>query len=584
MQRLFSVLASALRPPWSTLAFCAGSASLAIILIISNNSPVPELLDNQQKTISELQQNKHEQGIRLADLQKQLAEEEQKLITIEELQQSQISELESQLKHISNKLETETRAKQLAQQSLRELNNARSPKDGPIGQSTLTPGTSLNTSTLPLQQTLEASKAIFSLHWEANSPVLKDLNRPKYEQVLHLWQDLANKLALHPSLSKETAQLQLSIIQAQLARGVLPSSGLDNISWESAGLSARRAEVETRLWFTAATIAKEAQQYNKANDYLLHCIEALKKETPQTKSHNAPHRQPYITAMVELLRAELAEQTNPSKALEHYLIAVKHLKEVTTSQPALVHLRTQLARTYIDSSVASSYRNRLTEKVQLQQKASQEIKELIKQHPDLSLPHKLHAELTLIQAQNQVTIGQQKEALKSLKAIQASLKKAGGDPLIQAGTVGIQAFQLWETGKITGAIKLMDDSIHELKKLLEKDPSNLEIQYRIAISLWERSAMRVDINDGLKDSTEASKILVHLINTGAGKREASVRRTLAILYGDIGQIATESNQKNIAKQYFKQSLKHWQFLHDHWDSGSEYSEGLRWCKHKLRSL
>ncbi len=557
-------------------------ATVGLIICALSFNSLRTASRQQKEQLAALLQIKEDQTIQLEELSEQLSKEQQNLLTTEELQQSQISDYQEQLKTTQEDLRSEKEATKKAQQALSNLRTQQNTPENLSETSTITPDSALNNPTiLPLQQVIETSQAVFSLHWEADSPVWKDLDPPKYEQALTLWQNLATQLALHPSLSQETAQLQLSIAQAQLSQGTVPTATLASIPWEAAGLSSIRPEIETRLWYMASTLAIQQKDYDQAHKYLALCTEALKKEQPDPE---APHRKDYISAMVELLSANLAEQTNPHKALEHYLASIKHLEEITTSQPALVHLRTTLARSYINSSLLSEGSNQIAEMNQLLHQASLELNSLIQQNPKLTLPHKLKAELTLIQAQSQVTLGQKKEVQKSLKTIETALGKAGGDILIDASSAGVRAFQLWETGKITDAVKLMDKAVSTIQELSKEDPKNTEIQYRLAISLWERSAMRVSINDSLKDATKAAKLLVTIINLGAGKREASVRRTLAILYGDIGHIAAESNQDKIAKQYFQQSLKHWQFLHDNWDSGAEYSEGLRWCKQKIRSL
>ena len=538
-----------------------------------------------QEQLLTLEQTSTQQSLEINQLALQLTEAQQAQHQAEKLQQEQQLELTTQLENTLQQLKEAKQKQKLAQQALSQQTKDLSSTQLQNPQQNIQPAGEKTPEQQALQQILDTSQAVFSLHWEAHSTELKDLKKPSeapnYQQTLPLWQELADTLKGIPAFHQESAKLQLSIAQAQLSEGTLPIQALETIPWEAAGLRQLRAEIQIRLYYTAAKLALEKKDHTHAKEYLSLCQAAIEKDAEHS---DIAHQKDYTRAMVELLVAKLAEETQPSKALDHYLSAIKHLKAVTNTQPSLAKLRSTLVRSYIDSSIHSEGRNKLTEKNQLLLDAAKEIQQLIKSHPELELPHKLKAELAIIRAQETIILGETESLSQHIKDFDTALKQIGDDELLTASSSGMRAFQLWERGKITAAVKLMDNSIQQLETLQEKDPANTEIQYRLAIAYWERSAMRVSINDNLKDATKAAKLLVSIIDQGAGKREASVRRTLAILYGDIGHIAAESNQKKIAKQYFQQSLEHWTFLHNNWDSGSEYSEGIRWCKQNIQNL
>ncbi len=566
-------------------------ASLVLCLLsafgyISAQSKKKQQDHAHQQELQALQQTSTQQNLEINQLALQLAETQQAKLQVEELQQQQQHELSTQLENTLQQLKEAQQKQKQAQQALSHLAEAPSPTPQQSAQPTEEKAPEQKTAEQKaLQQILDTSQAVFSLHWDAHLTELKDLEgtiqEPSYQQTLPLWQELADTLRDIPAFHQESAKLQLSIAQAQLTEGILPTQALETIPWEAAGLTKLRAEIQTRLYYTAAKLALEKKDHQHAKEYLTLSQTAIAKAP---EASDIPHQKDYTLAMLALLEAQLAEETQPSQALDHYLTAIEHLKAVTNAQPALVQLRSTLARSYINGSIHSAGRNKLTEKNQLLLAAAKEIQTLTKTHPKLKLPHKLKAELAIIRAQETIVSGEKEALTQHIKDLDTALKQIDDDELLAASSAGVRAFPLWERGKITAAVKLMDSSIQRLETLQKKEPNNTEVQYLLAVAYWERSAMRVSINDNLKDATKASKLLVNIVNQGAGKREASVRRTLALLYGDIGHIAAESDQKKIAKQYFKQSLEHWTYLHNNWDTGSEYSEGIRWCKQNIQKL
>lgn len=96
--------------------------------------------------------------------------------------------------------------------------------------------------------------------------------------------------------------------------------------------------------------------------------------------------------------------------------------------------------------------------------------------------------------------------------------------------------------------------------------------------------MQIAPANSIADGQKAVQYLVKLVQQGAGKREASARRMIAIIYGDIGHQAYSSNQKAVAKQYFEQAKKQWDYLTKNWGQCDEYKEGERWCTWRINSL
>jgi len=246
----------------------------------------------------------------------------------------------------------------------------------------------------------------------------------------------------------------------------------------------------------------------------------------------SPDKATYFSAMMNLLEAEIIASKKPTESLKFYHRAADDLSKIVTSIPSNTKLRTRFI-------------------------------------PKLKKPNLLFAEVKLLEAGEMLRAGEQFKASELLELVRTHIKKGGGSVLLTAEADSSKAFIHWDHGERTKAIEIIDSAIAKVLKFQKTEPKNVEIDFRLASLHWIKSSMQLTPAASIADGQKSAGYLVNLVAKGAGKREASSRRMIAIIYGDIGHQAASSGQKKVAKQYFEQALSQWIYLTKNWGGSDE---------------
>ena len=239
--------------------------------------------------------------------------------------------------------------------------------------------------------------------------------------------------------------------------------------------------------------------------------------------------------MVQLLRARITLISKPHEAFDHYRQAIDSLHEVLNLHPQLNTLRTSLIQAYLNSSLVTSGDYRSTESLKLLTQASEEISQL--EDPQSPLSQLQQAKILLILAQQNTTEGNVelvKKQLNSLKKIQQTTSL----PIdLLAGIKSLQAFLYWDQGYLTKAINTLTSSLESLENHLIDSPKDLELLYRKASILWERSTMQTRFDLSFKDALLASEVIESIFQSPlSGQYKFNLSKSLAILYADLAYL------------------------------------------------
>jgi len=397
-------------------------------------------------------------------------------------------------------------------------------------------------------------------------------------EVAEKWEELITKLSPHEEIAPQVAKLRIRLAQAYSGLGLVEKINLDDIDWKAAGLEEQKLEIEARLWFNLASNYSKSGKLKEAQEYLSKAKEII----PQMET--SPDKATYFSAMMNLLEAEIIASKKPTESLKFYHRAADDLSKIVTSIPSNTKLRTRFIQACLDGALLSEGGSSSGQATALRKRAFTGISALLKENPKLKKPNLLFAEVKLLEAGEMLRAGEQFKASELLELVRTHIKKGGGSVLLTAEADSSKAFIHWDHGERTKAIEIIDSAIAKVLKFQKTEPKNVEIDFRLASLHWIKSSMQLTPAASIADGQKSAGYLVNLVAKGAGKREASSRRMIAIIYGDIGHQAASSGQKKVAKQYFEQALSQWIYLTKNWGGSDEYAEGERWCEWQINEL
>ncbi|MFT5634442.1 MAG: hypothetical protein ACI9SQ_002179 [Rubritalea sp.] len=433
---------------------------------------------------------------------------------------------------------------------------------------------------VPLISSLDIAQDIYAMKWESNSGVLSDMENHSARTLIvcRKWEELCDKLSPFPELAPQVAKLRIRLAQAYSGLGLVSKIDLAKINWKAAQMEVQRPEIEARIWFSVASQFVRMDRLAEAQEYL------DKAKTTLLQMTVTPDKATYFSAMMNLLDADISAITDPGKSLSFYIKASEDLAKVVTAVPTNTKLRTAFVQACLDGAMLSEGGTSAGQAEKLRKRAFKNINTLLTDNPKIEKPHLLYAEVKILEAEEMLREGEQRKASELLKVARTHIKKGGGSILLTAESDGSQAFIHWDHGERTKAMSIIDTAINKVTKFKETELTNPEADYRLASLYWVRSSMQIAPEDSITDGQKAVQYLIKLVQQGAGKREASARRMIAIIYGDIGHQAYTSNQKIVAKQYFEQAKEQWDYLTKNWGQCDEYKEGERWCTWRINSL
>lgn len=121
------------------------------------------------------------------------------------------------------------------------------------------------------------------------------------------------------------------------------------------------------------------------------------------------------------------------------------------------------------------------------------------------------------------------------------------------------------------------------------DVNNAMVSYRLALLWWQKGRM-VGMSGNRSEEIvlirKARDLLGKLeaANSASGPRPEQLQSSGAYLLGDLGHALQLASRKDEALKAFSDAVALWESLLASRPQSEEYSEGLSWCRQRLKDL
>lgn len=390
-------------------------------------------------------------------------------------------------------------------------------------------------------------------------------------------------LPVRARISMQLAELQLLARKPQTADILISQAAKQ---WEQAAMNEPRhalriARAKLVCLLQAQDIKDQALIDRLLPETKLH-VKSLHTEDDVEKNR--------IGAVMEIISGRMIEGSDPSKALEHFLSAIEKLKGIHDKLPEHIVIRSELAEYTLHSSSIAETLDRVDDASRLQSEAAIHLKSLLETNPNLEFTKIKLAEIEILAAEEALRSGDNKEGINKLTYAETLLKGLAKDETTVDGAAlqiaiarGLSSVILRDRGQITEASKNLDLAIDSLEKIVSANPQSSEPLYRLSVFYWQRSGLAHSLGEKQKSLTLGQQAADHMqqyLALGIKKHQKSIRRSLAYLYGDLGQNAATLGKSTVATKSYKNAASMWQSLIDHHGREEEYTQGLRWAQNQ----
>ena len=394
-----------------------------------------------------------------------------------------------------------------------------------------------------------------------------------------------------PALTPLRARIQLQLAELSLfdTKPAQADEQIDQavLAWDKAGLddpSYKSRIARARL--VAVMQSLDLKQDDLTKKLLPKAQKAIRSSTAPPDGSDTEARR--INAVMQIISGRMIQDTDPTKALEHFELALKDLKGIHAAIPEHTVIHTDLAKHALHSSKLADSLERVNDAARLRSEAATHLQWLIKNNPELSYAKVKLASIEILAAEADLRSGENNSSISKLKVAEKLLKgltnkdtKPDGATFQRALASGLSAIILRDQGRTTQAAKNLDHAIELLEKIVKANPEEQEPAYRLAIFNWQCAGLAGSKGNHTKSmqlSENAADLMQQLLKQGAGNRETGLRRSLAYLYGDLGYTSAYRGKKASASKFFKQACDMWQSLIDRNGTKEEYTNALKWCK------
>ena len=293
-----------------------------------------------------------------------------------------------------------------------------------------------------------------------------------------------------------------------------------------------------------------------------------------------------LHSVLALIDGRMVQETNPEKALVHYELALEELKGIHDKLPDHVELRAEIVQHSLHSSNLADSLMRIDDAGRLRSEAAIHLKWLLKKNPSLEFAKIKLAEMEILDAEEDLRSGNDQAGVAKLaeaESLLAGLNISDGAPdgagFQLAVASGLSSVVLRDLGRITEAGGLLDRSIDIMEGIVAVNADATEPLYRLAVFYWQRAGIYGAKGEKTKElelGKQSAELMEKVLSLGAGKRSIHLRRSLAYLYGNLGENASSLGKSS--KTYYNKAAQMWQKLIEIDGKKDEYSEGLRWSK------
>ena len=398
-------------------------------------------------------------------------------------------------------------------------------------------------------------------------------------------------------LADERARARLQLSEISLAAGDAPEA-------------TRRLDEALKAW---SALPMDADlKFRIATNSLLLALLRQSESDPATEAAFAAARKAFaevpradvdqdrmdqMLAILDFHEAKLLAATGEdTKALEQLMRATQTLNRISDQRPDAVILRSELADCYLSSATILEGIGSLGDAREVRVLAARELTKLLGEKPDdlevqldLAGCYGAMAEASLLSGD---IAGAESLSGQALKLLDAYLVKRPEDAdalARKAAQLGLRAGIQRDRGLAAEANKGYDEGIRMLEGIHASAPDNTLVSYRLALLWWQKGRMLGMAGDREKETAllvKARDLLGKLeaAPSSAGPRPEQLQRSGAYLLGDLGHSLQLAGHKEKADHAFSEASSLWESLLRSRPHSEEYSEGLSWCRQRLKDL
>lgn len=419
----------------------------------------------------------------------------------------------------------------------------------------------------------------------------------RLKRLERYFEDFLTRTADIEALADERARARLQLSEIALAAGDAP------------GATSRLAEA-LQAW---STLPMDADlKFRVATNSLLLALLRQTNSDPETEAAFATARKALadvprsdvdadrldqLLAILDFHEAKLlASKGEDTKALEQLMRATQTLNRISDQRPDAVILRSELAACYLSSATILEGIGSLGDAREVRVLASAALVKLLKANPhdpevqlDLAGCYGAMAEAALLSGDVSGAEALSGDALKLLDAFLIKQPEDAEALARKAAQLGLRAGIQRDRGQAAEAMKGFDEGIRMLEGIRASAPENALVSYRLALLWWQKGRM---LGMGGKRDEEialmgkARDLLGKLEATpsSSGPRPEQLQRSGAYLLGDLGHALQLAERKEDAKRAFSDAVTLWESLVRSRPKSEEYSEGLNWCRQRLKDV
>ncbi len=398
-------------------------------------------------------------------------------------------------------------------------------------------------------------------------------------------------------LSDERARARLQLAEISLAAGdeELAVSRLDE-AFRALSDTPMDAEMRMRIATNRLLLAilKQSQGAEDAQESFGLARKAF-EEVPGNEIDVS--RIDQMVAVLDFHEAQLLSALgNDKQALEQLMRATQTLNRLADEQPDVAVLRSELAACYLSSATILEGIGNLGDAREVRTLAMRALTEMLEKNPD-DMNVKLElagcmgamAEAGVLSGDITGAESLSREAMGHLEEILLRQPENTDAIARRAAQLGLRAGILRDRGFSTEAMEDYEEGIRILERMRVPSGEQGLISYRLALLLWQKGRMLG--MEGKRDREiellGRSRSLLAELEQGkvqGGPRHEQIQRSAVYVMGDLGHSLQISGQKDKALEVFRDALVLWESLSRSRPKSEEYSEGVGWCRQRVKEL
>lgn len=416
-------------------------------------------------------------------------------------------------------------------------------------------------------------------------------------QLERYYQDVLERIKGDPRLEEETMRVKLQLAEVSIAAGDAQRAGqrlADAMSaWEK---SSPDGGMKMRLATDSLLLA--LSHYARGDSEAEAAFAAAREKLTAARGNGVDEtRREQLLAILDYHEAKLfSSRGEDAKALEQLMRATQSLRKLAAESPEAAILRSELAACHLSSATILEAMGNLGDAREVRLLASAELIKLLNKNPkDISLRLDLAgcyggiAEAAVLSGDVGAADQMGESAMKVVDGILLEQPDNAQALAIKAAQLGLRAGLRRERGPAVEAAADLDEGIRLLEGMRASSPAQALVSYRLALLYWQKGRMLGGEGNREEEARllrMARSILAKLEGSRneQGPRDEQVRLSSAYMLGDLGHSLDLAGHLDEAKRTFEEAIAVWETLLSSRPQSEEYSEGLEWCRRRVKNL